>query len=115
MIGLSAALLGTDATAAVPPIRLIAEEEGSHVKLRVVGLSDAPYSARYSLDVRSGADGSGNSSTQSGQVRLAPGVSATLISLSVSAPSGTWNAKLRVEPDGGPAYEDVRRGHVARP
>jgi hypothetical protein len=85
------------------------------VTLRVVGFSDAPYGARYSLDVRSGPDGFGNSSTQSGQARLAPGVSATLISVSVSAPSGTWSAKLRVEPDGGPAYEDERRGRVAKP
>ncbi|WP_129794163.1 curli-like amyloid fiber formation chaperone CsgH [Sphingosinicella sp. CPCC 101087] len=90
------------------PVRLLVEERGQGVELKVVGESDEPVQAGYALEVTSDAAAGGNRSVQRGQARLVPGVTATLMTLRLGNVSdGGWSARLRVEPVGGAAYEEV--------
>lgn len=88
------------------PITLSTEATPAGVVVQVVGRSDTPVAARYSLDVSSG----GNHSVQSGSVRLRAGETAVLLTSRVGGSGGQhWTARLAVEPEGLPRYE-VNRG-----
>lgn len=109
LAALSAAALAVGAAAppGSPPIRLEVQDMGDHVRLRVIGDSQKPLEARYSLSVATGDRG--NRSTQGGTARVVPGKPATYISLDVSTgTSGDWQATLRVEPAGEDSYTIAR-------
>jgi hypothetical protein len=92
------------------PVRLVAEDAGDAVRLRVVGESPRAFEGEYALEVSSDAAAGGNRTVQRGTVRLAPGVPATLMTLTLGGGGqGGWTARLRVEPADGAAYEEVRR------
>ncbi len=90
---------------AAQPIRVVAEPVGGGVQVRVVGASEQPYAALFSLEVTSG----GNRSVHRGSVSLTGGEPATLSTVTLgNAQPGQWRAHLKVEPQSGPAYEQVR-------
>lgn len=92
------------------PIRLETLVRPGGVDVQVIGLSSLPLSARYRLEV---SGGTGNRSTQSGNVRLTPGRTAVLIRTRISSGSdGDWSARLIVEPEQGASYE--RRAGAGR-
>ncbi len=87
------------------PIRIIAEPADGGVRVRVVGSASAPYAASFSLEVTSRA----NRSVHRGSANLAGGESVTLSTVTLgNSPPGEWRAHLRVEPEGGEAYEEIR-------
>lgn len=87
------------------PIQLVAEREGEGVRVQVVGASDRPYAAVFSLEVVSG----GNRSIHRGSANLQGGEAVTLSTVRLgNAPEGQWRAQLKVEPQGSQAYEQVR-------
>ena len=94
---------GADETKA--PIYLIAEPTAGGVRVQVVGASDQPYDATFSLEV----DGGGNVSRHRGSASLAGGAPVTLstVTIGVRPPNG-WQARLSVEPRHGEAYGQVR-------
>jgi hypothetical protein len=97
-----------------PPIRLELIEAEPGIELRVVGQSGSPYSARYALEVTSDAAAGRNRSVQRGNAKLRSGAAVTLVTLKLgNLRNGEWSAKLTVEPESGPAYEEVR-GSVGR-
>jgi hypothetical protein len=108
---LHAAMLGAAATAggssgeAPRPVSLVATQTATGVELRVVGRSEMPLDARYSLAV---ADHSNNSSVQSGRVYLDGGREVTLVRLRLRP--GAWSARLRVQPEAGEAYDLTQSG-----
>ncbi len=90
---------------AAQPILLVAEPFDGGVQVRVVGASKQPYAAVFSLEVTSG----GNRSVHRGSVSLTSGEPATLSTISLgNAEPGQWRAHLKVEPQSGRAYEQVR-------
>lgn len=96
------------ADAAPPPVRLVAVPTDRGVRLQVIGDSDRPFAGSYALEA-SGGESGGNRTVQRGTVRLEAGVPATLMTLNLGVAGGSgWNARLRVEPVDGPAYEDVQ-------
>ncbi|MGZ8283683.1 MAG: curli-like amyloid fiber formation chaperone CsgH [Allosphingosinicella sp.] len=104
------ALTAADTPSAEPPVRLVTEEAGQGIRLRVVGESAVPFAGNYALEVTSDAAAGGNRTVQRGAVRLEPGVPATLMTLTLGhSGQGSWTARLRVEPSQGAAYEEVRR------
>jgi hypothetical protein len=102
------AVITASANAAEPPagpIQLIAEPAAEGLRIRVVGASEAPYSAVFSLEVTSG----GNHSIHRGSANLQGGEAVTLSTVTLgNAQPGGWRAALRVEPQGSQAYEQVR-------
>ena len=87
------------------PIHLVAEPAGEGVRVRVVGASEAPYAATFSLEVVSG----GNRSIHRGSANLQGGEAVTLSTVTLgNAAPGQWRAHLRVEPQGSAAYEENR-------
>lgn len=91
------------------PVRLVTEQVGQGVRITVVGKSASPVDATYALEVSSNAAGGGNRSTQRGSVRLRPGIPVTMITLTLGGNAGEgWTARLKVEPKGAPAYEEVK-------
>jgi hypothetical protein len=87
------------------PIHLVAEPAGEGVRVRVVGSSEAPYAAAFSLEVTSG----GNRSLHRGSASLDGGQAVTLSTVTLgNASPGQWRAHLSVVPEGAPAYEEVR-------
>ncbi|MDQ8757802.1 curli-like amyloid fiber formation chaperone CsgH [Sphingosinicella sp. LHD-64] len=93
------------------PIQLVVEPRGDGVQLRVVGDSDHAVEATYTLEVASDAAAGGNRTTQRGRANLQPGTPAALMTLTLgNAARGRWTARLRVEPVGAAAYEEVRSG-----
>jgi hypothetical protein len=99
----AAAMMSAPASAPTPvpgPIHLVVETLDDTVRLKVVGESDVALSAAYSLEV----SGGGNRSLQRGQATLRPGVSATLVTLTLGS-GKDWAATLRVSPDGGQPYQ----------
>lgn len=91
------------------PVHLVTERVGQGVRITVVGKSESAIDATYALEVSSNAAGGGNRSTQRGSVRLRPGVPVTMITLTLGGNAGAgWTARLKVEPKGAPAYEEVR-------
>ncbi len=105
----SAGIAAAPAPADNAPIYLVFEPAGEGIRLQVVGKSDKAFAASYALEVTSQSRGGTNSSTQSGNVRLQPGVPVTLVRLNLgSVQGGNWSAKLRVNPEGGSPYELVR-------
>ena len=90
------------------PITLNVTERDGAAELMVIGRAGEPVRATYRLEVESGT--SGNRSAQSGQAELVPGREVSLVHL-VLAGSGAahWQARLTVEPEGGPAYEEVAK------
>ena len=109
---LPAALVAAIAAVAAPggpasqaaPVRLVAHAVEGGVRITVEGLSAAAFAGSYRLQV---SGGSCNRSTQSGTVRLRPGVPATMVTTRISA-NGGWTARLLVEPANAAAYEEVR-------
>ena len=91
------------------PVQLLMEEQGSGVRLSVVGESDAAFRGDYSLEVTSDAAAGGNRTVQRGTVDLRPGIPATLMTLRLgNVGDGRWTARLRVQPEGSRPYELVR-------
>lgn len=87
------------------PIQLVAEPAGDGVRLRVVGASQAAYFASFALEVTS----EGNRSLHKGSANLQGGDTVTLSTITLgNAAPGRWRAHLRVEPQDGQAYEQVR-------
>lgn len=92
------------------PVRLNVARAGEMLKLTVVGSAAVPVAARYTLHVSSDVATGGNRSTQSGEVRLEPGKTVTLISIAVgNAREGNWLAVLDVQPSTGAAYRIEKR------
>lgn len=87
------------------PIRLEVQQPGAErVQLRVVGSSGVAVAAKYRLTVETG---SGNRSSQGGQVSIRPGQQVVLVDLTVSAGSpAKWSAVLDVEGDDGSRYQE---------
>lgn len=90
---------------APPPVNLVAEPAGEGVRVQVVAASRDPYAASFSLEVTSG----GNRSVHHGSATLAGGEAVTLSTVTLgNAAPGQWRAHLTVQPQSGPAYEQVR-------
>lgn len=90
---------------AVQPIHLVAQPVGGGVQVSVVGSSKQAYAASFSLEVTSG----GNRSVHSGSVSLTGGERATLSTVTLgNTPPSEWRAHLRVEPEAGEPYEQIR-------
>jgi hypothetical protein len=99
------ASLHCGATAGKPPIFLIKESKNGGVRLQVMGQVAAPYAASFMLEVNGST---GNQSLHRGSAKLQPGVTVTLSSITFSVPAqGHWRARLRVEPLGAEAYEQI--------
>jgi ribosome maturation factor RimP len=77
------------------------------VRIRVVGSSLEPLSAKYTLEVSSQGANS-NRSTQSGLVQLVPGVEVTMVTMTLRSRGQGWTARLTVEPENAPAYEELK-------
>ena len=105
--GLIAAALAAPAAKPPPaPVHLVTEAVDNGVRITVVGRSATVYDARYALEVSGGA---GNRSTQRGSVRLQPGKTSTMTTVTVATtPNAPWTARLKVEPAGAAPYEEVR-------
>jgi hypothetical protein len=87
------------------PIYLVAERAAEGLRLRVIGSSHVPFEAAFSLEVTS----SGNHSVHRGSAMLDGGEARILSTVTLgNADPGKWLARLRVEPRGGKAYEQVR-------
>lgn len=107
--GTAAAAADPGSTTDARPIRLDVQEMPGRVVLKVVGASDSPVDARYTLKVAAHGQGGVNETSQGGAVRLTPGREVTVIDLSVaSGRDASWTATLQVERSSGPAYE-IRR------
>ncbi len=86
------------------PVRLVVEPLAEGIRFKVLGSSQEPYQATFSLEVLSG----GNQSRHRGTATLAGGEVVTLSTVTVGSPSpGGWRAVLRVEPNRGEAYDEV--------
>jgi hypothetical protein len=87
------------------PIYLVTQPTAAGVKVEVVGAVTADYQATFTLEVCA----AGNQSTHRSSVHLRPGGTAILSNVSVGgSPQAAWTVRLRVEPNQGPAYEQVR-------
>ena len=85
------------------PIYLTAEPAGEGVRLQVIGAASHAYDASFLLEVTSGE---GNRSNHHGSASLRPGERVVLSSITLgNVRQGGWQARLRVEPRGAPAYE----------
>lgn len=103
-VSLSSAGVGSDT-----PIYLTQERIGDGVRVQVRGLSDAVYEAAYSLEVRSGSSAGSNRTLNRGRVRLEPRKPVTLMAVTLgNLRSGSWEARLKVEPLDAPSYEEVQ-------
>jgi hypothetical protein len=99
-----ASLVGST-SAGKQPIYLTEEGVSGGVRLRVIGDANAPYAASFLLEVNGST---GNQSRHQGSARLQPGDTVTLSSTTFSVPAdGQWHARLRVEPSGAEAYEQI--------
>ncbi len=110
--GLIAAALASGsggAGSAAAPVHLVTEPVANGVRITVVGKSASAVDATYALEVSSNPAAGGNRSTQRGSVRLRPGVPVTMVTLTLGGgQGGGWTARLKVEPKGAPAYEEVK-------
>jgi hypothetical protein len=108
LLGALAAMTSSMSGAAGPaggPIHLVAEPAGEGVRVRVVGSSEAPYAATFSLEVSS----AGNRSLHRGSANLQGGEAVTLSTVTLgNAAPGQWRAHLKVEPQGEAGYEEIR-------
>ncbi len=109
LLGAMAAMIASAAggvgEAPASPIYLVTEPAEQGVRVMVIGASSGDFAATFTLDVV----GSGNRSRHSGSVTLYPGEPVTLSTVTIgNAAPGQWEARLRVQPQGGPAYEQVR-------
>lgn len=113
---LALSLMGASASAGdAPPVRLMLEDQGSAVRLSVVGESESAFQGGYSLEVVSDAAAGGNRTVQRGTVSLRPGVPVTLMTLTLgNVGEGSWTARLHVEPEDGRSYELVRSAPAER-
>ena len=106
-LAILAAAAPASGAAGAAPIHLVAEKVGEGVRLQVLGAAREPFEGSYALEVTTDAAAGKNRSTQRGTARLQPGVPVTLVTLTLgNVRSGTWSAKLRVEPSGGSPYEE---------
>lgn len=88
------------------PVHLEVNQADGQLVIKLVGESQAAISARYELELASGATGSSNNSVQRGTVNLQPGKIVTLAMLRVSNPKGArWTARLHVTPSSGEPYD----------
>lgn len=112
LLAAAAMVAGAPAAAASKtevPVRLVTEAVPNGVRITVVGRSASAYDAKYALEVSSSGSGSNNRSTQRGSVRLRPGVPVTMTTVVLgTSKAGGWTARLKVEPAGAAAYEEVR-------
>ena len=100
------AALVTAPTAAPRPIHLQVNQADGQLVIKLVGESQAAVSARYELEIASGAGGSSNRSVQRGTANLQPGKAVTLATLRMSTPKGgSWTARLHVTPSSGEPYD----------
>jgi hypothetical protein len=90
-----------------PPIQMIAQTTEDGVRIRVVGSSLEPVTAKYMLQVSSEGANS-NRSTQRGSVKLVPGVEVTMVNMTLRSRGQSWTARLTVEAENAPAYEIVK-------
>lgn len=100
----AAASLGQP-TGASSPLRLSVEQDRGATIVRVVGLTTAPCSVGYSLEV---ADkGAGNRSVQRGTTNLQSGAEVILTTVRLNSAITNVAAKLTVMPDKSPGYEQT--------
>lgn len=105
LAAMASLVAGEGGQGAAAPINLIAEPVGESVRIQVVGASDRPYEASFSLEV----EGGGNRSRHRGSATLRGGDAVTLSTVTIGLPpSAEWRARLRVEPREGEGYEQVR-------
>jgi hypothetical protein len=88
------------------PIYLVAKPADEEVRFHVIGASSVALEAVFLLEVTN--DG-GNRSVHRGSARLRAGDVVTLSVVSVRPLGGEWRAHLRVEPQGGEAYEQIKK------
>jgi hypothetical protein len=75
------------------------------MRFKVIGASKAQFEATFSLEVTGG----GNQSRHLGSAKLAGGEAVILSTVTLgNVARGQWRALLRVESQGGEAYEQVR-------
>ena len=99
-----ASLTGAGAPAAKAPIFLTRETVDGGVRFQVVGAPNASYRASFLLEV----NGEGNQSRHQGSAALDAGARVVLTTVTVGVPErARWKARLRVEPEGAEAYEQV--------
>lgn len=102
---LAAPAMNQAAPAEAPPIRLVSEEVGEGVRLKVIGASDEAVAASYALEVTGGKGA--NRSVQRGTARLRPGDPVTLVTLTLGNADAGWSALLTVSPEDGTPYEQT--------
>lgn len=103
---LAAPVMNQTAPAEAPPIRLVSEEVGGGVRLKVIGASDEIMAASYTLEVTGGRGA--NRSVQRGTARLRPGAPVTLVTLTLGNADAGWSALLKVSPEDGTPYEQTQ-------
>lgn len=88
------------------PIRLAAEPVPEGVRVQVIGAAGQDIVASFALEV----DGGGNRTVHRGSARLGSNDAQVVLStVTVGLARGRpWHARLRVEPEGRPAYEQSR-------
>jgi hypothetical protein len=100
-----AAMMASASAGAEAPIYLVTEPAEQGIRIKVVGAPKADIDATFALEVV----GSGNQSRHSGSASLRAGETVTLSTVTLGdVQPGQWRAHLRVQPQGGTAYEQVR-------
>lgn len=87
------------------PVRLVVEETGPSVTIRVVGESDRDFNGSFALQ----SSGNGNQSTQSSSAMFRAGERVTLSKVTLAG-VGRWEAYLKVNPAEGGEYEERASG-----
>jgi hypothetical protein len=88
------------------PIYLVAEASSDGVLIEVRGSSEANYEALFTVEAKAGE----NRSLHRGFAKINGQNAVILSSLTLGVPpTGHWSARLRVEPRGSEAYEQIRR------
>jgi hypothetical protein len=83
------------------PLTLEAKEADGMIEVTVRTNAAAPMTVSYSLQVAAGSR-----TTHQGKTRIAPGASQTLSTVRFQA-KPAWGVRLKVESEGGEAYEQV--------
>src|SRR3546814_15455862 len=109
---LAAPVMNQTAPAEAPPIRLVSEEVGGGVRLKVIGASDEIMAASYALEVTGGRGA--NRSVQRGTARIRPGAPVHLVPLTLGNANAGWSSLLKVSPEDGPPYAPITGTTTAR-
>jgi hypothetical protein len=88
-------------TAPDHPLILEAHEDGGMVEVSLRTNASAPMVVSYSLTV-----GGASRTSHQGKTTIRPGASHTLSTVRINAKPG-WGVRLKVEPEGGAAYEQT--------